>query len=470
MRRRRPRARFEARLGLDLPRSRPCSLRRSRTGRGARSTATTASNERLEFLGDSVLGLVVTDYVFEHYPAAARGPARRRCGPSVVNAEVLAEVAAEHRARRRACCSARARTRRAAATKPSILADAFEAVDRRGLPRRRARRPRATSCCGCLARAHRRGRRRARRPRLQDAAAGARGAARRSAARATSRARRGPRSREALLRDGATSATSAYGEGEGGSKKQAEQAAALGRVGHGCRAGRGADAGRGGARMPELPEVEVVRRDLEREVVGKKIKAVEVDRHALGPPAPATARSSSTSLDGPQDHRRSSGAGKYLVAEARRRRRARRPPRHVGPAAAREDGAREGAEAHARRDHVHAGRPAALRRPAHVRRDVRRPQYDEHRRSRSTSSRTSASTRSRPRCRGTCSARMLAERKHEAEAAADGPEVHRRDRQHLQRRDPLRGRAPVGPHERLALAAGGPAPVPRDRSRRCRTR
>jgi formamidopyrimidine-DNA glycosylase len=29
--------------------------------------------------------------------------------------------------------------------------------------------------------------------------------------------------------------------------------------------------------MPELPEVEVLRRDLEREVVGKKVKAVEVD-------------------------------------------------------------------------------------------------------------------------------------------------------------------------------------------------
>ena len=28
--------------------------------------------------------------------------------------------------------------------------------------------------------------------------------------------------------------------------------------------------------MPELPEVEVLRRDLEREVVGKKIKSVEV--------------------------------------------------------------------------------------------------------------------------------------------------------------------------------------------------
>ena len=36
-----------------------------------------------------------------------------------------------------------------------------------------------------------------------------------------------------------------------------------------------------------------------------------------------------------------------------------------------EVGARQGAEAHARRDHVHAGRVAALRRSAHVRRDVR---------------------------------------------------------------------------------------------------
>src|SRR6478752_4950725 len=34
---------------------------------------------------------------------------------------------------------------------------------------------------------------------------------------------------------------------------------------------------RWGAAMPELPEVEVVRRDLEKEVVGKKIKSVEVN-------------------------------------------------------------------------------------------------------------------------------------------------------------------------------------------------
>ena len=32
-----------------------------------------------------------------------------------------------------------------------------------------------------------------------------------------------------------------------------------------------------GEEMPELPEVEVVRRDLEKEVVGKKVKAVDAD-------------------------------------------------------------------------------------------------------------------------------------------------------------------------------------------------
>ena len=40
--------------------------------------------------------------------------------------------------------------------------------------------------------------------------------------------------------------------------------------------------------------------------------------------------------------------------------------------------------------------------------------------------------------------RMLAEKQDAAEGAADGPEVHRRDRQRLQRRDPVRGRAASG--------------------------
>ena len=39
--------------------------------------------------------------------------------------------------------------------------------------------------------------------------------------------------------------------------------------------------------MPELPEVEVIRRDLEREVVGKKIKAVDVPFKGAGETVPA---------------------------------------------------------------------------------------------------------------------------------------------------------------------------------------
>jgi len=52
------------------------------------------SNERLEFLGDSVLGLVVSHYVFEHFPHLPEGQLSEvRAG--VVNARVLAEIAAE---------------------------------------------------------------------------------------------------------------------------------------------------------------------------------------------------------------------------------------------------------------------------------------------------------------------------------------------------------------------------------------
>ena len=68
-----------------------------------------ASNERLEFLGDSVLGFVVTTFVFDEYPQLPEGElAKLRA--SVVNAEVLAELAARSTSARR-CGSARARTR-----------------------------------------------------------------------------------------------------------------------------------------------------------------------------------------------------------------------------------------------------------------------------------------------------------------------------------------------------------------------
>jgi ribonuclease-3 len=50
------------------------------------------TNERLEFLGDSVLGLVVTDMAFEAFPTMPEGElAKLRA--AVVNAQALAEVA-----------------------------------------------------------------------------------------------------------------------------------------------------------------------------------------------------------------------------------------------------------------------------------------------------------------------------------------------------------------------------------------
>ena len=52
-----------------------------------------ASNERLEFLGDSVLGVVVTDHIFQAYPHLPEGELAK-VRASVVNAEVLADLAA----------------------------------------------------------------------------------------------------------------------------------------------------------------------------------------------------------------------------------------------------------------------------------------------------------------------------------------------------------------------------------------
>ena len=52
------------------------------------------SNERLEFLGDAVLGLVVTDHLYRTYPALPEGQlAKARA--SVVDAATLAEVGSE---------------------------------------------------------------------------------------------------------------------------------------------------------------------------------------------------------------------------------------------------------------------------------------------------------------------------------------------------------------------------------------
>lgn len=83
-------------------------------------------NERLEFLGDAVLGVVVTDFVFRNYPAHREGELAK-VRASVVNAEVLAEVAV---AVELGPCLRLGKGEETSGgrEKPSILADALEAV------------------------------------------------------------------------------------------------------------------------------------------------------------------------------------------------------------------------------------------------------------------------------------------------------------------------------------------------------
>ena len=85
-----------------------------------------ASNERLEFLGDSVLGLVVTNYVFCSFPDLPEGQLSEvRAG--VVNARVLAEVASELELGKHLLLG-KGEDAAGGRAKQSILADAFEAV------------------------------------------------------------------------------------------------------------------------------------------------------------------------------------------------------------------------------------------------------------------------------------------------------------------------------------------------------
>ena len=85
-----------------------------------------ASNERLEFLGDAVLGLVVADYCYRRFPEMPEGELAK-VRAAVVNARVLAEVA-EQLGIGDALLLGKGEEASGGRTKPSILADALEAV------------------------------------------------------------------------------------------------------------------------------------------------------------------------------------------------------------------------------------------------------------------------------------------------------------------------------------------------------
>lgn len=83
------------------------------------------SNERLEFLGDAVLGWAIADIVYHRYDVAEGQLTDLR--KSVVNAIALAEVA-QHLDLGPHILLGRGEAAAGGADKPSILSDAFEAV------------------------------------------------------------------------------------------------------------------------------------------------------------------------------------------------------------------------------------------------------------------------------------------------------------------------------------------------------
>ena len=178
------------------------------------------SNERLEFLGDAVLGVVVTDHVYRVYPDLDEG-ALTEIRKTVVNSVALAEVAeglgvGEH------LLLGKGEELSGGREKPSILADALEAIIgatylAAGLEARHRARARRSSAPGW--------------PPPRPTAPTTRAACR--SCPPTSSARRPRYEVEASGPDHArtffvtaTISGVAYGQGEGRSKKQAEQAAA----------------------------------------------------------------------------------------------------------------------------------------------------------------------------------------------------------------------------------------------------
>jgi len=114
-----------ARLGYTF--SDPSLLRRAMAHRSyCAEVGGTESNERLEFLGDAVLGWAVADLVYRRHTELPEGKLTD-LRKSVVNARALAEVAASIDLGPRLLLG-RGEDHAGGRSKPSILSDALEAV------------------------------------------------------------------------------------------------------------------------------------------------------------------------------------------------------------------------------------------------------------------------------------------------------------------------------------------------------
>jgi ribonuclease-3 len=90
------------------------------------ANATVQSNERMEFLGDSVLSLVVNNYLYHKYPERTEGELTKMKSV-VVSKQVLAHLAKKMDLGRYVLVSDNAQ-RAGVSTMDSVLADALEAV------------------------------------------------------------------------------------------------------------------------------------------------------------------------------------------------------------------------------------------------------------------------------------------------------------------------------------------------------
>jgi ribonuclease III len=115
---------FAEYLGVD-PRYRPL-LRQALTHRSQSEIAPNGDNERLEFLGDSILGMLVNEYLYLAYPSATEGELTRMKA-NVVSEPSLAE-AARGLGLGPLVDLARGEEFGGGRDRPSILSDAFEAV------------------------------------------------------------------------------------------------------------------------------------------------------------------------------------------------------------------------------------------------------------------------------------------------------------------------------------------------------
>lgn len=84
------------------------------------------SNERLEFLGDSVLSIVVSDYIYKKYPSLPEGELTK-IRASLVCEKSLAQFSVELKIGEYLLLG-KGEQKGGGAKRPSILADAFEAV------------------------------------------------------------------------------------------------------------------------------------------------------------------------------------------------------------------------------------------------------------------------------------------------------------------------------------------------------